>query len=235
MLTAVGGILFGYDTGVVGGVLPNISKRLQAQRPVREGPGRRHPARRRGRRRDRRGPRSPTSSAGAARSSSPASCSSSACCCPRWRPRCGCSGSAASSSAWASARRRSSCRCTSARSPRPERRGGLVSLNQLSVTIGILVSQLVAYFLAGHGDWRVSVGLALLPAVVLGLGHRRASPRARRGWSARAARTRPAPCCSTLRETETRSRTRSRTSATSPGRRARARSATCSTGGCARR
>jgi sugar porter (SP) family MFS transporter len=52
----------------------------------------------------------------------------------------------------------------------PERRGGLVSLNQLSITIGILVSQLVAYFLAGHGDWRVSVGLALLPAVVLGLG-----------------------------------------------------------------
>ncbi len=52
----------------------------------------------------------------------------------------------------------------------PERRGALVSLNQLSVTIGILVSQLVAYFLAGSGDWRVSVGLALLPAVVLGLG-----------------------------------------------------------------
>jgi sugar porter (SP) family MFS transporter len=52
----------------------------------------------------------------------------------------------------------------------PERRGALVSLNQLSVTIGILVSELVAYFLAGHGDWRFSVGLALLPAVVLGIG-----------------------------------------------------------------
>ncbi len=52
----------------------------------------------------------------------------------------------------------------------PERRGGLVSLNQLSVTIGILVSELVAYGLSGHGDWRISVGLALLPAVVLGLG-----------------------------------------------------------------
>jgi sugar porter (SP) family MFS transporter len=52
----------------------------------------------------------------------------------------------------------------------PERRGALVSLNQLSVTIGILVSQLVAYFLAGSGDWRISVGLALAPAVVLGLG-----------------------------------------------------------------
>ncbi|SDJ10394.1 MFS transporter, sugar porter (SP) family [Frankineae bacterium MT45] len=51
-----------------------------------------------------------------------------------------------------------------------ERRGALVSLNQLSITVGILVSQLVAYFLAGHGDWRVSVGLALLPAIILGLG-----------------------------------------------------------------
>jgi sugar porter (SP) family MFS transporter len=50
------------------------------------------------------------------------------------------------------------------------RRGALVSLNQLSITIGILVSELVAYFLAGHGDWRVSVGLALLPAVILGAG-----------------------------------------------------------------
>ena len=52
----------------------------------------------------------------------------------------------------------------------PARRGALVSLNQLSITMGILVSQLVAYFLAGHGDWRVSVGLALIPAVILGLG-----------------------------------------------------------------
>jgi sugar porter (SP) family MFS transporter len=52
----------------------------------------------------------------------------------------------------------------------PERRGALVSLNQLSVTVGILASQLIAYFLAGHGDWRVSVGLALIPAVVLGAG-----------------------------------------------------------------
>lgn len=52
----------------------------------------------------------------------------------------------------------------------PERRGGLVSLNQLSITMGILISQLVAYFLAGHGDWRVSVALALLPAIILGVG-----------------------------------------------------------------
>jgi sugar porter (SP) family MFS transporter len=52
----------------------------------------------------------------------------------------------------------------------PERRGGLVSLNQFFITMGILVSQLVAYFLAGSGDWRISVGLALIPAVILGLG-----------------------------------------------------------------
>ncbi len=52
----------------------------------------------------------------------------------------------------------------------PARRGGLVSFNQLCITLGILVSQLVAYVLAQQGDWRVSTGLAVLPAVVLGLG-----------------------------------------------------------------
>lgn len=52
----------------------------------------------------------------------------------------------------------------------PSRRGGLVSFNQLCITAGILVSQLVAYALAGHGDWRISTGLAVLPAIVLGLG-----------------------------------------------------------------
>ena len=52
----------------------------------------------------------------------------------------------------------------------PERRGGLVSLNQLCVTGGILVSQLVAYALSQRGDWRISVGLALIPAVALGVG-----------------------------------------------------------------
>jgi sugar porter (SP) family MFS transporter len=50
------------------------------------------------------------------------------------------------------------------------RRGALVSLNQLSITAGILVSELVAYFLAGSGDWRISVGLALIPAALLGIG-----------------------------------------------------------------
>lgn len=43
-------------------------------------------------------------------------------------------------------------------------------MNQLCITSGILVSELVAYALAPHGDWRVSVGLAVLPAVALGLG-----------------------------------------------------------------
>ncbi|HEV7207461.1 MAG TPA: MFS transporter, partial [Mycobacteriales bacterium] len=52
----------------------------------------------------------------------------------------------------------------------PARRGGLVSINQLFITVGILVSQLVAYFLAGSGDWRISIGLALIPAVILGVG-----------------------------------------------------------------
>lgn len=52
----------------------------------------------------------------------------------------------------------------------PSRRGGLVSFNQLCITGGILVSQLVAYALAGHGDWRISTGLAVVPAIILGVG-----------------------------------------------------------------
>ena len=37
VLTAVGGILFGYDTGVVGGVLPNIAGDFGLDSPVTKG------------------------------------------------------------------------------------------------------------------------------------------------------------------------------------------------------
>jgi MFS transporter, SP family, galactose:H+ symporter len=52
----------------------------------------------------------------------------------------------------------------------PQRRGGLVSLNQLAITCGILVSYLVDYALAGSGAWRWMLGLAALPALLLGVG-----------------------------------------------------------------
>jgi sugar porter (SP) family MFS transporter len=49
----------------------------------------------------------------------------------------------------------------------PRVRGGLVSFNQLAVTAGILVSYLVDYGLASSQNWRLMFGLAAVPAVVL--------------------------------------------------------------------
>jgi SP family galactose:H+ symporter-like MFS transporter len=49
-------------------------------------------------------------------------------------------------------------------------RGSLVSLNQLAVTIGIVVSYLVDYALAPINGWRYMLGLAAIPAIILGIG-----------------------------------------------------------------
>lgn len=49
-------------------------------------------------------------------------------------------------------------------------RGTLVSLNQLAITIGIVVSYFVDYSLASTGEWRWMVGLGILPAAIFGLG-----------------------------------------------------------------
>jgi sugar porter (SP) family MFS transporter len=50
-------------------------------------------------------------------------------------------------------------------------RGGVVSLNQLSITIGILTSYLVGFGLAGLTDgWRWMLGLGAVPGIVLALG-----------------------------------------------------------------
>src|SRR5580693_3132074 len=52
----------------------------------------------------------------------------------------------------------------------PKVRGGLVSLNQLAITSGILVSYLVDYGLSGTGNWRLMFGLAAIPAALLFIG-----------------------------------------------------------------
>ena len=53
----------------------------------------------------------------------------------------------------------------------PERaRGRLVSLNQFALTSGIVVSYLVDYALSGSEAWRWMLGLASIPAAMLGLG-----------------------------------------------------------------
>jgi sugar porter (SP) family MFS transporter len=49
----------------------------------------------------------------------------------------------------------------------PRLRGGLVSLNQLAITLGILISYLVDYGLSSSGNWRLMFGLAAVPAVLL--------------------------------------------------------------------
>ncbi len=47
------------------------------------------------------------------------------------------------------------------------RRGGLVSFNQLAMTIGILVSNLVGFAFAGSGDWRAMLVCGGVPGLLL--------------------------------------------------------------------
>ena len=49
-------------------------------------------------------------------------------------------------------------------------RGELVSLNQLAVTVGIVISYIAGYFLSKVGDWRTMLALAAIPSAVLGIG-----------------------------------------------------------------
>lgn len=52
----------------------------------------------------------------------------------------------------------------------PNRRGALVSLHQLMVTVGILVSYLVGYGYSDSGQWRWMLGWAVVPAIVMVIG-----------------------------------------------------------------
>jgi len=52
----------------------------------------------------------------------------------------------------------------------PRARGALVSFNQLALTTGILVSFLVDYALSSSEDWRLMFGLATIPAALLFVG-----------------------------------------------------------------
>lgn len=49
-------------------------------------------------------------------------------------------------------------------------RGALVSLNQLAITVGIVVSYLVNFYFATTGEWRWMLGLAVIPSIILGIG-----------------------------------------------------------------
>jgi sugar porter (SP) family MFS transporter len=52
----------------------------------------------------------------------------------------------------------------------PKYRGALVSFNQLAITSGILVSYLTDYGLASSRNWRLMFGLAAIPALLLFVG-----------------------------------------------------------------
>ena len=52
----------------------------------------------------------------------------------------------------------------------PRVRGAMVSLNQLAITVGILGSYLIDYGLSSTGNWRLMFGLAAIPAAVLFIG-----------------------------------------------------------------
>lgn len=49
-------------------------------------------------------------------------------------------------------------------------RGGLVSLNQLAITVGILLSYIVGYYFSDTGNWRYMLGFAAIPSIVFGVG-----------------------------------------------------------------
>ncbi|QIN82198.1 sugar porter family MFS transporter [Rubrobacter tropicus] len=51
-----------------------------------------------------------------------------------------------------------------------DRRGALVSLNQLMITIGILLSYIVGVLFTPIEGWRWMFGVALIPALILGIG-----------------------------------------------------------------
>jgi MFS transporter, SP family, galactose:H+ symporter len=52
----------------------------------------------------------------------------------------------------------------------PQTRGWQVSLFQLAITIGILAAYLVDYTFSSSGSWRWMLGLAFVPGAILGLG-----------------------------------------------------------------
>ncbi|MBD3380172.1 MAG: sugar porter family MFS transporter [Candidatus Omnitrophica bacterium] len=52
----------------------------------------------------------------------------------------------------------------------PNIRGALVSLNQLAITCGIVLSYLIDYLFAGRHEWRWMFAVGAVPAILLGIG-----------------------------------------------------------------
>ncbi len=112
----------------------------------------------------------------------------------------------------------------------PKVRGGLVSFNQLAVTSGILIAYIVNFLLKDvTGNWRWMLGLAALPGAALAVGMLTV-PQTPAGWCSEDATTTRAACwsgCATPTLTPT-SMTRWTTSPRRTRRKARRGSAICS-------
>jgi sugar porter (SP) family MFS transporter len=52
----------------------------------------------------------------------------------------------------------------------PENRGALVSLNQLCITIGILIAYIVTFSFSSNGDWRSMFAFSFIPIVIQFIG-----------------------------------------------------------------
>ncbi|XP_077991663.1 solute carrier family 2, facilitated glucose transporter member 12-like [Glandiceps talaboti] len=53
----------------------------------------------------------------------------------------------------------------------PKRRGSLVSLNELGISVGLLLAYMVNFlFISVHNGWRYMFGLSVIPAVIQGIG-----------------------------------------------------------------
>lgn len=51
-----------------------------------------------------------------------------------------------------------------------KQRGALVTLNQLAITVGILMSYLINYCFASAGNWRAMFAIGIIPAILLAVG-----------------------------------------------------------------
>jgi sugar porter (SP) family MFS transporter len=52
----------------------------------------------------------------------------------------------------------------------PDKRGRIVSMNQLMITVGILVAYIVDYAFSGSGDWRAMFAVGAIPSLALLIG-----------------------------------------------------------------
>jgi len=169
MIAAIGGLLFGYDTGVISGALLYLKEDLHAGTLAQQWivsslllgailgavlPGYLADAISRKWTKVISGPSTSWGPSGAP-----------------WRSTCRCSSASGSSSAWPSAPRPSWPRCTSPRCHRRRCAAGWSPSTSWAITSGILLAYLVNFAFKGVTDnWRWMLGVAVIPGAALAVG-----------------------------------------------------------------